>query len=154
MLVGPNAPLVFDRKVRSTYVEDVFDFYKPKMDSEYALVDGHQSIICYHQAVDKCFKLYFNKASKNNDPITFDQFDAMLFHSPYCKLVQKTMARLFFLNYLKSKNNPDTVNEQLKKYKLVVALLFILCEHLCLFRSTGRSTQPTLTKTRSWRTLA
>jgi hydroxymethylglutaryl-CoA synthase len=40
MLVGPDASIVFDRKVRSTYMANVYDFYKPDMKSEYPTVDG------------------------------------------------------------------------------------------------------------------
>jgi len=31
MLIGPNAPLVMDRGVRSSYMDHVYDFYKPNM---------------------------------------------------------------------------------------------------------------------------
>ncbi len=34
MLIGPKAPIVFDQ-VRATRMEDVWDFYKPTMLSEY-----------------------------------------------------------------------------------------------------------------------
>ncbi|MCL4125248.1 UNVERIFIED_CONTAM: hypothetical protein GTU68_009410, partial [Idotea baltica] len=34
MLVGPNAPLVVERGVRSSYMKHVYDFYKPDLSSE------------------------------------------------------------------------------------------------------------------------
>ena len=40
LLVGPNAPLVFERGLRATHIAHAYDFYKPVMDSEYPLVDG------------------------------------------------------------------------------------------------------------------
>jgi hydroxymethylglutaryl-CoA synthase len=40
MLVGPNASLVID-SVRSSYMDNTYDFYKPNPNSEYPLVDGH-----------------------------------------------------------------------------------------------------------------
>lgn len=40
MLLGPNAPIVFDT-VRSTFIDHVYDFYKPDPFSEYPTVDGH-----------------------------------------------------------------------------------------------------------------
>ncbi len=41
LLVGPNAPLAFERGLRSTYISHAYDFYKPVMDSEYPIVDGN-----------------------------------------------------------------------------------------------------------------
>ena len=35
MLVGRDTPLQFDMKSRTTYAADVWDFFKPEMDSEY-----------------------------------------------------------------------------------------------------------------------
>ena len=34
MLVGRDTPLQFDMKSRTTYAADVWDFFKPEMDSE------------------------------------------------------------------------------------------------------------------------
>ncbi len=41
LLVGPDAPLAFERGLRSTYISHAYDFYKPVMDSEYPIVDGN-----------------------------------------------------------------------------------------------------------------
>ena len=118
MLVGADAPIVFDRKVRSTYMANVYDFYKPELSSEYPTVDGPLSNQCYLQAVDKCFQLYFEKANKQKGNVVLDNFDAILFHAPYCKLVQKSIARLFLLNFLQNpeKQSPE-INTQLEKYR-------------------------------------
>jgi hydroxymethylglutaryl-CoA synthase len=40
MLIGSNAPVVFD-KVRSSFMDHSYDFYKPNPTSEYPTVDGH-----------------------------------------------------------------------------------------------------------------
>ena len=121
MLVGPDAPIVFDRKVRATYMANVYDFYKPELSSEYPTVDGPLSNQCYLQAVDKCFQLYFEKANKQKGTVVLDNFDAILFHAPYCKLVQKSIARLFLLDFLQNpeKQSAET-NKQLEKYKFVL----------------------------------
>ena len=42
MLVGPDAPLVLSGP-RHTHAVEVYDFYKPRGDSEYATVDGKLS---------------------------------------------------------------------------------------------------------------
>nr|NVI74370.1 HMG coenzyme A synthase [Cucujiformia] len=90
MLIGPNAPLVFDRGVRSVHMRHVYDFYKPDLNSEYPAVDSKLSIQCYLSALDKCYQTYCAKGSKIfNQKIDLNFFDAVLFHTPYCKLVQK-----------------------------------------------------------------
>ncbi|NXY86921.1 HMCS1 protein, partial [Alcedo cyanopectus] len=61
MLVGPNAPLIFERGLRGTHMQHVYDFYKPDMVSEYPVVDGKLSIQCYLSALDHCYTVYRNK---------------------------------------------------------------------------------------------
>lgn len=103
MLVGPNAPLVFDRGLRATHMEHAYDFYKPDLSSEYPTVDGKLSIQCYLSALDTCYQLYRKKfAAKYPDAPKegLDVFDALLFHTPFCKLVQKSVARVVFNDYL------------------------------------------------------
>lgn len=39
LLIAPNATFVMERE-RSTFMKDVYDFYKPNLNSEYPLVDG------------------------------------------------------------------------------------------------------------------
>jgi hydroxymethylglutaryl-CoA synthase len=122
LLIGPNAPLVFERGLRTTHICHTYDFYKPVMDSEYPLVDGKLSISCYLNALDKCYKLYKNKYKQlyerndmnnncknkkrnnvqNASNFNLNSADAFLFHSPYCKLVQKSFARLLWNDYLDS----------------------------------------------------
>ncbi|KAJ9580784.1 hypothetical protein L9F63_024036, partial [Diploptera punctata] len=100
MLVGPNAPLVIDRGVRASYMKHAYDFYKPDPTSEYPTVDGKLSIQCYLSALDKCYQQICSKTEKlvseGKEKIKVDlsYFDAFLFHTPYCKLVQKSVARL------------------------------------------------------------
>ena len=87
MLIGPKASLVLDRGIRSSHVAHEYDFYKPDMASEYPTVDGPLSIKCYLQALDKCYGLYKSKVMKQSGKrVDLNSFDAILFHSPYCKL--------------------------------------------------------------------
>ncbi|XP_014210217.1 hydroxymethylglutaryl-CoA synthase, cytoplasmic [Copidosoma floridanum] len=84
MLVGPNAPLVFDRGLRASCMRHAYDFYKPDLRSEYPVVDGKLSIQCYLSSLDTCYQRYCDKAkTKVNQDVTLDYFDAVLFHSPY-----------------------------------------------------------------------
>lgn len=102
MLIGPNAPLVLERGLRATHVQHVYDFYKPDMSSEYPTVDGRLSIQCYLHSLDKCYQLYCRKAAqlKHGKKTSLADFDAVLFHSPFCKLVQKSLARLALNDYM------------------------------------------------------
>uniref|UniRef100_A0A1B0D5Z8 Hydroxymethylglutaryl-CoA synthase n=1 Tax=Phlebotomus papatasi TaxID=29031 RepID=A0A1B0D5Z8_PHLPP len=102
MLVGPNAPLVMDRGLRATYMKHAYDFYKPDLSSEYPTVDGKLSIQCYLNALDNCYQLYCEKARAQApaaDSVGLDAFDAVVFHTPFCKLVQKSLARIGVNDY-------------------------------------------------------
>ena len=124
MLIGPHAPLVLDRGLRASHVQHVYDFYKPEMMSEYPTVDGKLSIQCYLSSLDKCYKVYRQKAAsqKAGKNVTLAEFDALLFHSPFCKLVQKSFARLAlndFVNTPADERNsrfPDLVSNKIKMF--------------------------------------
>ncbi|XP_037355321.1 hydroxymethylglutaryl-CoA synthase, mitochondrial [Talpa occidentalis] len=106
MLIGPKAPLVLERGVRATHMENAYDFYKPDSTSEYPLVDGKLSIQCYFRALDRCYALYRQKIQKQwkqagvDRPFTLDDLQFMIFHTPFCKMVQKSLARLMFNDFL------------------------------------------------------
>lgn len=106
MLVGPNAPLVLDRGLRASYMKHAYDFYKPDLTSEYPTVDGKLSIECYLNALDNCYQLYCKKAGKQSVKdkavVDLNHFDFLLFHTPFCKLVQKSVARLVLNDFLKT----------------------------------------------------
>ncbi|CAI5787609.1 hydroxymethylglutaryl-CoA synthase, cytoplasmic isoform X1 [Podarcis lilfordi] len=106
MLVGPNAPLIFERGLRGTHMQHAYDFYKPDMVSEYPVVDGKLSIQCYLSALDRCYTVYRKKIHAQwqkegvDKDFTLNDFGFMIFHSPYCKLVQKSVARLLLNDFL------------------------------------------------------
>ncbi|KAF9963981.1 hypothetical protein BGZ70_007066 [Mortierella alpina] len=72
ILLGPDAPLVFDRGVRASHMSHVWDFYKPDLASEYP-VEG----FCRQD------------------------LDHVLFHAPTCKLVQKAFGRMAYSDMLR-----------------------------------------------------
>jgi hydroxymethylglutaryl-CoA synthase len=78
-------------------MEDVYDFFKPSMSSEYAAVDGPLSTECYLRALDRC---YARIARKNDAGFDCRSFDWAIFHQPYQKLVQKAYARLLVGPYV------------------------------------------------------
>ncbi|PGH35156.1 hydroxymethylglutaryl-CoA synthase [[Emmonsia] crescens] len=134
MLIGPDAPIVFEPGLRGSHITHAYDFYKPDLTSEYPYVDGHYSIKCYTQAVDACYKAYnakekilqakaqqngsiVNGSNTNNGESTatttdddtktpLDRFDHMLFHAPTCKLVAKSYARLLYNDYIADPAHP------------------------------------------------
>ena len=74
--------------------------------SEYPQVDGPLSNKCYLSALDKCYQLFCKKASKKGrKETTLSDFDALLFHTPYCKLVKKSVARLALNDFLRLPRN-------------------------------------------------
>ncbi|RKO87057.1 hydroxymethylglutaryl-coenzyme A synthase C terminal-domain-containing protein [Blyttiomyces helicus] len=107
MLVGPNAPLVFDR-VRASHMEHVYDFYKPDLHSEYPEVDGPLTNVCYLKAVDTTYNRYLEKLTtiENVPTPTLATLDYLLFHSPYTKLVAKAYGRLAYNDFLRDPENP------------------------------------------------
>eukprot|EP00045_Choanoeca_perplexa_P017876 m.269597 g.269597 ORF g.269597 m.269597 type:complete len:505 (-) comp17663_c0_seq3:6094-7608(-) len=102
MLIGPDAPLVLEPRLRATHMENVWDFYKPTMMSEYPRVDGHLSNACYLRSLDLCYQRFADKYySKTGEPWALNKADFAVFHAPYNKLVQKSMGRFLYQEYLK-----------------------------------------------------
>ena len=124
MLIGPDAPLVFEPGMRGTYITHAYDFYKPDFNSEYPYVDGQFSLRCYTEAVDACYKAYNAREQslrpKMNGHVVngngvhpaedakapLDRFDYMAFHTPTCKQVAKSYARLLYNDYLADPSLP------------------------------------------------
>lgn len=113
LVIGPDAPVVFEPGLRGSYVTHAYDFYKPDLTSEYPYVDGQYSVKCYTEALDNCYKEYCarekaleaknsvngNGTSDESQP-PLDRFDHMVFHSPTCKLVAKSYGRLLYNDFL------------------------------------------------------
>jgi hydroxymethylglutaryl-CoA synthase len=96
ILIGPDAPLVFDN-IRSTFMDNAYDFYKPVPNSEYPTVDGHLSINVYLNALEQCYSSLKNKFKKqyNQEPM-YKDFDYFCFHTPFAKMVQKSFLNLLY----------------------------------------------------------
>jgi hydroxymethylglutaryl-CoA synthase len=92
-----------------------YDFFKPNLNSEYPVVDGPLSVTTYIIALDNAYGRYREKfakraafanghtnghvngvnghAEQKSKPSMTD-FDYMVYHSPYGKLVQKSHGRM------------------------------------------------------------
>lgn len=64
VLVGPDAPLVVDMKTRASYACDVWDFFKPDMDSEYPRVRVARPVPVFHCFASQrtCSSCFFRRA--------------------------------------------------------------------------------------------
>jgi hydroxymethylglutaryl-CoA synthase len=108
MLIGPDAPIVFESKFRASHMAHVYDFYKPDLASEYPVVDGKLSQTCYLMALDSCYKQMCQKYAKiEGKQFSVSDADYFVFHSPYNKLVQKSFARLYFCDFLRNASSID-----------------------------------------------
>ncbi|KAL9051279.1 MAG: hypothetical protein Q9162_006122 [Coniocarpon cinnabarinum] len=121
MLVGPDAPLTLLPE-RGSYMAHAYDFYKADLTSEYPIVDGQYSLRSYAEALDNCYKNFSKRqatlhrsvngttvngdAHESLEETPLDRFDYMCFHSPTCKTVAKSYARLLFNDYLSHPENP------------------------------------------------
>lgn len=120
LLIGPNAPLVFE-PTHGSYMANTYDFYKPNLSSEYPEVDGPLTITTYLKALDQAYLRYTEKvakaaklanghASPEHSKSGMAGFDYTLMHSPYGKLVQKSHARLLYNDFKADPKNPLFAN--------------------------------------------
>ncbi|KAK7309003.1 hypothetical protein RJT34_05397 [Clitoria ternatea] len=113
MLIGPDAPISFESKLRASHMSHVYDFYKPNLASEYPVVDGKLSQTCYLMALDSCYKHFCHKFEKlEGKQFSLSDADYFVFHSPYNKLVQKSFARLLFNDFLRNPSSMDEVTKE------------------------------------------
>ncbi|KAJ1961075.1 3-hydroxy-3-methylglutaryl coenzyme A synthase [Dipsacomyces acuminosporus] len=106
ILVGPEAPLAIEFPLRGTFMENIYDFYKPNMSSEFPTVDGPLSVTSYVRAVDHAYTAYLEKLEKHAgvERASLSDIDYLVFHSPYTKQVVKGFGRIAYNDFLR---NPD-----------------------------------------------
>lgn len=121
--------------MRSIHMEHAYDFYKPNMSSEYPVVDGKLSVRCYFHALDQCYKKYTGKGKTlhQKTQFTLDDIDYAIFHTPFCRIVQKSLARLMFHDFLCSTESSNSESEGdryagLLQFRYVCVYLLILNE--------------------------
>ena len=96
LLLGPGGMITLDA-CRHSHMEHAYDFYKPHLDSEYPLVDGHLSNDCYLRALTECWEGYSGRfaAEHGHRPRLGEDIQFSLFHHPYTRLVRKSFAALW-----------------------------------------------------------
>lgn len=87
-------------------MSNTYDFYKPKLDSEYPEVDGPLSISTYIRALDGSYKTYRSKVAKKGINFSLDSVAYPVFHSPYGKMVQKGHGRFLYNDFVASPHHP------------------------------------------------
>ncbi|KAJ2791732.1 3-hydroxy-3-methylglutaryl coenzyme A synthase [Coemansia linderi] len=104
ILVGPNAPLALEFPLRGTFMEHIYDFYKPNLSSEFPTVDGPLSVTSYVRAVDHAYAAYLDKLEKFDgvEHASLKNIDYLVFHSPYTKQVVKGLARIAYNDFLRA----------------------------------------------------
>jgi hydroxymethylglutaryl-CoA synthase len=110
LLIGPDAPLVFERGLQASYMTNAYDFYKPS--GLYPTVDGPMSVYSYLEALDRVYARYIEKFEQRTG-LTFSMSDAdhALFHAPYNKLVQRAYSRMIYLDLSRAANAARTENK-------------------------------------------
>ncbi|KAI0766978.1 hydroxymethylglutaryl-CoA synthase [Trametes elegans] len=116
ILIGPNAPLAVE-PIHGSHMANTYDFYKPKLDSEYPEVDGPLSISAYISAIDASYAAFRAKhakakklAGQTGPAFSLADVDYKVFHSPYGKMVQKAHARLVYNDFLANPDAPRFAN--------------------------------------------
>ena len=119
--------------LRSVHMQHAYDFYKPNMSSEYPVVDGKLSVQCYFNALDQCYKRYKEKGKQlcQKASFTLDDIDYAVFHTPFCRIVQKSLARLMLLDFLADIGCESFERE---KYSDLAKFRWVVC-HLLLSHS-------------------
>lgn len=91
LLVGRDATIQLNNEKMYSHFENAYDFYKPDPHRPYPIVHGHLSNACYLHSIDRC---YTKGNFKERD------YDYLLFHAPYNKLIQKSVGFMKYLDYL------------------------------------------------------
>ena len=112
LLLTKNAPIIIDTGTRSSFMNDEYDFYKPNMNSEYPIVNGKYSNKLYQESLIYCYKNFkknFKKKYKKN--CNLELFNYHIFHSPYSKLIYKSINQLEMIDdvIIEKKNLEDTL---------------------------------------------
>lgn len=104
---------------------NTYDFYKPKLDSEYPEVDGPVSVVTYVSALDQSYARFKEKTAKAakraalngnghingaDNKFTLDEVDYAVFHAPYGKQVQKGYGRMFYNDFITNPSAPQFAN--------------------------------------------
>lgn len=95
---------------------NTYDFYKPRLDSEYPEVDGPVSVVTYIAALDAAYSAFKDKYARVakrmgvKAEFSLEDVDYAIFHSPYGKQAVKGHARMLFNDFLTNPTAPRFSN--------------------------------------------
>uniref|UniRef100_A0A8R1DGF0 Hydroxymethylglutaryl-CoA synthase n=2 Tax=Caenorhabditis japonica TaxID=281687 RepID=A0A8R1DGF0_CAEJA len=98
-LICPDAAIPIDRQFAACHMKNTWDFFKPisSTSSEYPVVDGSLSLASYLEAVRMTYTHFMEKLVRHgNKDVSIESFDALFFHSPFTKMVQKGLAVMHY----------------------------------------------------------
>ncbi|MFE6829167.1 hydroxymethylglutaryl-CoA synthase [Streptomyces sp. NPDC057690] len=127
MLVGADPALVRIEDPSGLFTADVMDFWRPNYRNE-ALVDGHESINAYLQAVEGTWKDYTEQGGR-----TLEEFAAFCYHQPFTKMAYKAHRHL--LNYCGQDTDNDAVSAAIGRttaYNTVIGNSYTASVYLAL----------------------
>jgi hydroxymethylglutaryl-CoA synthase len=104
---GTDCPIRFETGLRASCFGNSYDFYKPFANSEYPRLNGAKTVDCFFRAMDSCYKSYKNRFEKRTGG-TFrfeSSVDYFCCHSPFYKLVKRSLARLVYLDFIEGTNS-------------------------------------------------
>jgi hydroxymethylglutaryl-CoA synthase len=117
---GSEAPIRLETGLRASCFGHSYDFFKPRLGSEYPTVNGQETIDCFVRAIDSCYSLYRSRAEKKKrgrskliGPVPTENFtiakdvDYCVFHAPFDKMVQRAIARLVYNDFLETTPDSD-----------------------------------------------
>jgi hydroxymethylglutaryl-CoA synthase len=126
---GSEAPIRLEKGLRASCFGHSYDFFKPRVDSEYPTVNGQETIDCFVRAIDSCYNLYRSRAEKkklremttmHDRKVRFtiaNDVDYCVFHAPFDKMVQRAAARLVYNDFMETKPNSDAQYADVEKYR-------------------------------------
>jgi len=107
MLIGPD-PVISLQPGRANFMKNAWDFYKPYLSSPFPVVNGKVSNECYLEALDECYQKFVKIRTQRFGVDThIEDWDYFVFHSPYNKLVQKSLGRLMYNDFLLHPKKPE-----------------------------------------------
>lgn len=111
LLLGPR-PMVTLSPLRSSFFADEHDFYKPHMDSEYPVVNGHYSIKLYTSVLTSTYEALKSRyLEETGRPLSLAEVDFLCFHCPFTRQVEKGFLRLFYNEMLAGAYVPSNSRE-------------------------------------------
>uniref|UniRef100_A0A0K0DWH4 Hydroxymethylglutaryl-CoA synthase n=1 Tax=Strongyloides stercoralis TaxID=6248 RepID=A0A0K0DWH4_STRER len=122
VLIGPNASLVIEKGLRSCYMNDIYDFYKPigGMSSDFPIVNSKLSLDSYIKAAEECYNGYCKKFKKlYGRDICLNDFEAIMFHCPFTRMIQKTLAKLAYIDFINNKGKYLLDSDKLEEFKKI-----------------------------------